>query len=522
MTEPDDFGLSAVETLARVGDPARSPRHVAFWKAWTAAVMAERPRLSLRGMASEDPSDLSATHEFLSCRHVRIGCTLVEPAKGKAAAGLVVLHGYEDVPHLAEEAQAWKETADRGLAVLIVRVRGYPGSQADVPRLVEHAAAPEGGGGLWITHGLEVPLSESGFGADWSFSFAAADVVNACRALRAHVGGPVFLHGESMGAALAVVAASALSDRDEVARMTLGLPSMGDWPWRLSLPEDRFRGCAGGAGGIIRRLVADHPALAPEIGATLRVMDTVVHARRVACPVMCKLALRDDVVPAPAAAAVFNALGTPPGLKWRYVTRYGHFDGGIADARRHAAFERMAPEFLDPSVDPLSRDWEGAMGTGPKRAADPMAAAEIDAKPGEPTLFGEMPLGDMDELLIAAYFSTGRTLDDLPYTEEFERLYRSVSASGQSERAVFHRLHNLRKAGKLPRLGKPTTRPPKIDPADEEALSRLIVSAVGSLGQRDQLPYSAEFDRLVERFNQETGRSLAPHDLWRLIAKIAK
>jgi len=42
------------------------------------------------------------------------------------------------------------------------------------------------------------------------------------------------------------------------------------------------------------------------------------------------------VVPAPTAAAVFNALAGDPGRKWRFTVRYGHHDGGVADMRRHA------------------------------------------------------------------------------------------------------------------------------------------------------------------------------------------
>lgn len=523
MTEPDDFGLSPIQTLSRVGDPTRSTRHVAFWKAWSAAVLAESPRLSLRGMTGEDPSDLSATHEFISIRHTRVGCTLLEPSRGKARAGVVVTHGYQNVPTLAQSGADWKPLTERGVAVLIIRVRGYPGSQVDAPRLVDHAMAGEGGGGLWITHGLEVPISDRGLGCEWSFAYAAADTVNACRALRAHLGGaPISLHGESLGAALAIVAASYLGERDEIGRMVIGLPSMGDWPWRLSLPAERAAGGEGGVGGLIRRFMADYPELESEIGATLRVMDALVHARRVSCPVLCKLALRDDIVPAPTAAAVFNTLGTPPGLKCRFITRFGHYDGGIGDARRHALFERLVPDFLDPGIDPLSREWacsDLSRGAAPRRPAEPAAEA------GQvPTLFGDMPLTseDHDERLIAAYAAAGRTLDDLPYTEDFDRLYATATADGQSPRAVFHRLHNLRKAGKLPRLGRPATKPPRIDPTDEAALSGLVVAAVGSLGQRDQLPYSPEFDRLVEVFNQRTGRNLTPHDIWRLVAKLAK
>ena len=58
----------------------------------------------------------------------------------------------------------------------------------------------------------------------------------------------------------------------------------------------------------------------------------------------------DDVVPAPSAAAVFNGLASP--RAWRFVTRFGHYDGGVADARRHVLFARLHPSFADPAVDP--------------------------------------------------------------------------------------------------------------------------------------------------------------------------
>ncbi len=369
MNEPDDFGLSPIATLAHVGEPSRSIRHGSFWKTWTAGVMADRPRLLSRDHASSDPSDPSATHEFESCRHVRIGCSLLRPRGGRPRGGLVVLHGYENVPSLAQSAEDWKAFAERGLAVLVVRVRGYAGSSIDTPQLVRHCGHK--GGGEWITHGLEVPLTDRGYGSDWSFSYGAADVVNACRALRGHLGAdaqtaPMFIHGESFGGALAVIAASQLSDINEPARLVLGLPTLGDWPWRLSLPE---HACGSGAGGRIRRFLAAHPNLQSEVSTMLRVFDAAVHARRVTCPVLCKLAMRDDVVPAPSAAAVFNALGSDPGSKWRFVTNYGHFDGGLADLRRHAMFEKVAADFFDPTraPDEAMVAWESVMtGAGRK------------------------------------------------------------------------------------------------------------------------------------------------------------
>jgi len=69
-------------------------------------------------------------------------------------------------------------------------------------------------------------------------------------------------------------------------------------------------------------------------------------------------------------------------------------------------------------------------------------------------------------------------------------------------------LHNLRKAGKLPRLGKPAGSPPRIDEREEGALVELVVAAVGSLGQRDQLPYAEQFAPLVAAFNPADGAGI--------------
>lgn len=351
MVEPEDFGLSPAATLSRIADTSRPSRHGAFWKTWNTAVYAETPRLTPREVP--DLSDSTATHEFTSARHVRIGCALALP-RGRPTAGLIVLHGYETPDPLEETLRRFRPLVERKVALLCLRVRGFPGSQVDVPRLVEHTGAPSGG--RWITHGLEVPISESGFGCEWSFSYAVADVVNACRGFRSLLDRqvtecPIFMYGQSFGAALAIIATSQLTDRDPSAcpsRLAIALPSMGDWPWRLAQKPTMCRGI----GGEVQRFLMEYPHLHGQTVEMLRTFDTVLHARRIRCPVLCKLAILDDVVPAPTAAAVFNALATDPGLKRRFVTRYGHFDGGIADLRRHAAFERLVDAFLDPAADP--------------------------------------------------------------------------------------------------------------------------------------------------------------------------
>ena len=140
------------------------------------------------------------------------------------------------------------------------------------------------------------------------------------------------------------------------------------------------------------------------------------------------------------------------------------------------------------------------------------------------TLF---PTND-DDLLIAVYQKQGRTLDDLPYTPEFEAIYQGMYGTdgrdqpGQSRASVFHRLHNLRKAGKLPRLGRAKSSPPRIEPDEEKLLVSLVEAEIGQISKRDQLLYKPAFDDVVDAFTRATGRSLSPHDLWRIIAKLAK
>ena len=116
-----------------------------------------------------------------------------------------------------------------------------------------------------------------------------------------------------------------------------------DWRWRIG----RY---GSGAGASVSAALTAARQDDRRLRRSLLLFDAALHARRVQCPVLCKLAGRDDVVPAPAAAAVFNAL--PDGQKWRFLARYGHFDGGLADARRHGQFERVSRFFLNFSRSP--------------------------------------------------------------------------------------------------------------------------------------------------------------------------
>ena len=137
------------------------------------------------------------------------------------------------------------------------------------------------------------------------------------------------------------------------------------------------------------------------------------------------------------------------------------------------------------------------------------------------------PSADDEQRLIKAYVAIGRTLDDLPYTGDFEKLVARLRASGLPDpdrRAVILSLQRLRKArkGGLPSVGRVASAPPKVTAEEEAILAALVTEAVGSLGSRDSLLYDPRFDALVETFNFKTGKTMSLHDVWRLVAKIAK
>lgn len=384
MQGPEDFGLSAVRTLARVGSVAPAPGHSIFWQHWHAAVdaAADAPgagRILARSPADLDPSDPSADHAFVSLGGVRVGCRLDRPTGPPSAlrGAVILLHGSDGVPACESDAARWSALRERGLMTLALRVRGFAGSRTDTGDLardtgfaargLDAIGVPNAGGGLKPERVMS-----------WSLPQAVADVVLAARALRAMLpeGAMLGLMGESFGGGLAVIAAAQLgagtSRRAEIDRLVVSLPSLGDWPWRMEHPVFAPPTHAGSA--IRAALDAARPTPRyQELLDAVRLCDAVVHAPKVRAWTLCKLAERDDVVPAPAAAAVFNALGADPGRKWRFVTPFGHFDGGLRAARRHALFDRAAVDFFDPASAPdaqLAR-WEPALSGASDHAPTP-------------------------------------------------------------------------------------------------------------------------------------------------------
>jgi hypothetical protein len=84
---------------------------------------------------------------------------------------------------------------------------------------------------------------------------------------------------------------------------------------------------------------------------------------------------------------------------------------------------------------------------------------------------------------------------------------------------VWRHLLNLRKGGKLPKLGEARSTPPAVSDEDREKLRNMLGA---DIGKRDRLPYTKRFDEIVDSFNLTQSRAISPHLVWRLVATLAK
>jgi catechol 2,3-dioxygenase-like lactoylglutathione lyase family enzyme len=160
------------------------------------------------------------------------------------------------------------------------------------------------------------------------------------------------------------------------------------------------------------------------------------------------------------------------------------------------------------------------------QSTETSAASTIEStKTASATLFPgvEQKVATKRDVLIRLYEQIGRTADDLPYTPHFQKMYAEYIAEHDepkpSRQEVWRHLLNLRKAGKLPKLGEARSTPPPIDAEDREILRKLIGA---DIGKRDRLPYTERFDQIVDEFNKKQARPLSPHLVWRLVATLAK
>ena len=323
LSQPEDYGLTAEETLAQRVSGVPPGDFDAFWSEFREEAES-LPRIWRNAVDPDEPSEVIVP----SVRSVRIVARVSCPPGRQAdyRGGVITSHGSGAEASFPRAPEPWCE---HGLVTVRLRVRGYPPSTWDLPDCRSD----------WILRGIETPET-------WILRGAVADVIQCFRGLRAWLGDdrPIGLHGESLGGGLAVMAAAQLAAMgDPPHRLVAGLPSFGNWTWRAG------RYC-GGTGALVNEFLISMREDAEFLLERMGLLDAAHHAPRVTCPTLVKLAERDDVVPAPSAASIANAL--PPDQLWRWITRYGHFEGGIADLRRHALFERMHPGFLDPTRSP--------------------------------------------------------------------------------------------------------------------------------------------------------------------------
>lgn len=157
-------------------------------------------------------------------------------------------------------------------------------------------------------------------------------------------------------------------------------------------------------------------------------------------------------------------------------------------------------------------------------AAHPSSPVETAAPAGDSLFAGVQPkLAPQRDVLIEIYAKLGRTADDLPYTHHFESVYDAYAArfptTKPTREETWRHLLNVRKAGKLPKLGEARSMPPDITPEQRSLLADLLGE---ERGKRDRLPYTPKFDALVEAFNRRTRLNFTPHQMWRLVATLAK
>jgi hypothetical protein len=111
--------------------------------------------------------------------------------------------------------------------------------------------------------------------------------------------------------------------------------------------------------------------------------------------------------------------------------------------------------------------------------------------------------------------------DALPYTPEFDRLHKSYADSGLPplDRHTFWGL--LCRAGKEGGAGNKTKAPPAPSLTVDDGFEILRLCPEG-IGSRDRLPYTTEFDDMLKRFAEHTGRSMNPRDFWRVLSRLGK
>jgi hypothetical protein len=133
------------------------------------------------------------------------------------------------------------------------------------------------------------------------------------------------------------------------------------------------------------------------------------------------------------------------------------------------------------------------------------------------------PLPLEDQRLVNLYAEIGLPSDTLLYSPEFDVFLNRLRAAGDNRptQEIARRLLQLRKAARLPRVGHVAYPSIELPETDFDLVQYLLRNHLGTLGSRDQLPYTELFDRIWTEYNRRATRTLDRHQFWRLVARVS-
>ncbi|MGL4595697.1 MAG: AAA family ATPase [Thermoguttaceae bacterium] len=112
--------------------------------------------------------------------------------------------------------------------------------------------------------------------------------------------------------------------------------------------------------------------------------------------------------------------------------------------------------------------------------------------------------------------------DSLPYHPKFDELYHAYLKEDFSELSEDEYWQLLLRVGKKGNARQSDSASLPAVPASEAEKYWIRHVLKDSLGKRDRLPYTKDFDDVYDQFREHTNREISKNDFWRLLSTIAK
>lgn len=132
-----------------------------------------------------------------------------------------------------------------------------------------------------------------------------------------------------------------------------------------------------------------------------------------------------------------------------------------------------------------------------------------------------MNVANDTDLIHGLLRATESTRDALPYTDEFDDLYRQY-CSGTDDELSKHEFWRKLSAAAKQGGGKGKKRGQSPPVLTHQQLDKLRPLITGKLGSRDSLPYTEDFERIYLEFDTISKSKLTRHELWRTIGNLGK